>query len=285
MELLKILEYHNPKQLSNGQIRTECPFRENHEGIYAASTGDGSKSFFISPNINSYHCFSCGAKGKLTKLLSSKFEVPFFEAVKYIRLEEEKIIKRKEFDLDIHWSIIPPKLFLDKGYRPETLIKFKVGQHRNKYLIPIIQKGKVVGVKYRVEEPERMFWYSDGFDRHLYLYNFKHYTDSVIVTEGETDVWRGEEFGYYTLGTFGTKVSNEQVDILKNFPIIYLAMDTDLPGIKATKYLYDMLCKHSEIRIINLPAKDLGACKKRPFVKAYENYCTYGEFKMLTGLK
>lgn len=285
MEIIEILERSNPKQLGNGQIRSECPFRENHEGIYASSTGDGSKSFFVSPSINRYHCFSCGAKGKLTKLLTTKYEVPFFEAIKFIRIEEEREIKKKSFDLDIHWSIKPPKLFLDKGYKPETLLKFKVGQHRNKYLIPIFDKGVVIGVKYRVEEPERMFWYSEGFDRSQHLYNFKGYQDSVVVTEGETDVWRGEEFGYYTVGTFGTRVSPAQIEILKKFPIVYGAMDTDLPGINATKFLYDQLHKHVDFRIINIPNKDLGACKKRPFVRAYENYCTYGEFKMLTGIK
>ena len=74
--LLEIFAEFSPKVLSNGQIRMMCPFRDNHPD------GSGQMSFFINPSINAYHCFSCGAKGNLIRLLTTQ-------------LEGERILERK----------------------------------------------------------------------------------------------------------------------------------------------------------------------------------------------
>ena len=37
-----------PKQMSNGQIRMKCPFRDNHKD------GSGQMSFFVTPDKNAY---------------------------------------------------------------------------------------------------------------------------------------------------------------------------------------------------------------------------------------
>ena len=51
-DLLSIFSEYSPQLLTIGQIRMECPFRENH------SDGSGRMSFFVSPEINAYHCFA-----------------------------------------------------------------------------------------------------------------------------------------------------------------------------------------------------------------------------------
>lgn len=65
-----IFKDFSPVQLSNGQIRTECPFRENH------TDGSGRMSFFVSPNINAYHCF-----GGETRVPTDKGTFPIKELV------------------------------------------------------------------------------------------------------------------------------------------------------------------------------------------------------------
>ena len=54
--LMDIFADYSPKQMTNGQIRMECPFRENHED------GSGRISFFVSPDKNAYHCFTGDTK-------------------------------------------------------------------------------------------------------------------------------------------------------------------------------------------------------------------------------
>ena len=103
--LLEVLSEYSPQLMSNGQIRCECPFRENH------TDGSGRMSCFISPDINGWHCFSCGSHGNLVRLLTTRFGVNYFEAMSMVRLTEYKPDK-KEFDLDVMWDFNkPPKEF------------------------------------------------------------------------------------------------------------------------------------------------------------------------------
>ena len=94
---MEIFKDYSPVQMSNGQIRMECPFRENH------SDGSGRMSFFVSPDINAYHCFSCGSKGNLVRLLTTRFKVNYFEAVGLVRFTEYRK-EKVEFDLDVMWD-------------------------------------------------------------------------------------------------------------------------------------------------------------------------------------
>ena len=43
-DLLEVFKDFNPQKMTNGQIRMECPFRENHPD------GSGRMSFFVSPD-------------------------------------------------------------------------------------------------------------------------------------------------------------------------------------------------------------------------------------------
>ena len=111
--LLDIFSEFSPQLMSNGQIRMECPFRENH------TDGSGKMSFFVSPDINAYHCFSCHSHGNLVRLLTTKFGVNYFDAMSMVRLTEYKP-EKKEFDLDIMWDMNElPKEFIDRGYTKE----------------------------------------------------------------------------------------------------------------------------------------------------------------------
>ena len=121
LSLMEIFKDYSPVQMSNGQIRMECPFRENH------ADGSGRMSFFVSPDINAYHCFSCGAKGNLVKLLTTRFKVNYFEAVGLVRFTEYKK-EKVEFDLDVMWDFHKsPEEFMHRGYSKDTLEHFRVG--------------------------------------------------------------------------------------------------------------------------------------------------------------
>ena len=121
LSLMEIFKSYSPVQMSNGQIRMECPFRENH------TDGSGRMSFFVSPDINAYHCFSCGAKGNLVRLLTTRFKVTYFEAVGLVRFTEYRK-KKVEFDLDVMWDFHKsPEEFMHRGYSKDTLEHFRVG--------------------------------------------------------------------------------------------------------------------------------------------------------------
>lgn len=82
LDLMDIFAEYSPQRMSNGQIRMECPFRDKHPD------GSGKMSFFVSPDMNAYHCFAGETRvptsngtflikdlgGKSAKVLSSNGE-------------------------------------------------------------------------------------------------------------------------------------------------------------------------------------------------------------------
>ena len=117
--LMDIFADYSPKQMTNGQIRMECPFRENHED------GSGRISFFVSPDKNAYHCFSCNEHGNLVNLLTTKFEVGYFDAMELVTISDFEKKDSPEFELDLSWRLIPPEDFLKRGFKKEINIKSK----------------------------------------------------------------------------------------------------------------------------------------------------------------
>lgn len=279
-DLIDVLAEYNPKILYNGQVRMMCPFRENHEGKKSYASGYGEKSMFVSQDMNVYHCFSCGAKGKATKLLTNKFGLSYYDAVEYVSLIplEKKV---KEFELADWWDLIPPKQFTDRRFTKDTLEYFKVGLNRKKEIvIPLYLERELKGIKYR---NKRDFWYTESFDKRLFLYNYNPDWEYTIIVEGETDVWRLHQYGLNATALLGTSLSEEQIEMFSKIPKIYLALDNDEPGIIAYNRCYKGLHKQCDVEFINYPAKDPGSCGRRKFLEAYEEPTNYAIFKLLTG--
>ena len=109
LSLLDIFSSFEPRLMSNGQIRMRCPFRENHKD------GSGNVSFFVTPSMNVYHCFSCRSKGNVVRLLTSRFDVGYFDAVELVKLTPYIPDDKKSFELDISWDTTKlPKEFIKR---------------------------------------------------------------------------------------------------------------------------------------------------------------------------
>lgn len=280
INLLNIFEEYSPKVLTNGQIRMECPFRENH------TDGRGKFSFFVSPEINAYHCFSCEAKGNLVNLLTTKFGVGYFDAVGMVRLEDYTP-KVKIFDLDIAWDIHKfPDEFLKRGYTKETLKHFRVGlTSDNEIVIPyyksFLSPTELVGYQTRVYEPDRRVRNSKAFDKKNYLYNLDTTKDYVILVEGQSDVWRLYQHGYNSCALMGASISDSQVQQLSKFKKVYLALDNDLAGRKGTELCYCALKNYSDLYLIPYTTKDPGEClSKSEWEIAFNSATDYLEYSM-----
>lgn len=286
MNLLDVFHKHKPVALSSGQIRMQCPFREKHSGKYAVTSGLGEQSFFSTPNKNVYHCFSCGSAGKLTSLLTINFEVSYFDAVELVNVIPVPIVK-KEFELDFTWDLVPPKEFLSRGFSKELLQRHKVGYTKEGYIaIPLYTNKVLKAVKFRKEDGDRSFWYSDSFVKVEFLYNLdvarSIKVGYTILTEGESDCWRLEEYGYDTTSLLGTFLSDYNANTICQIPKIYLALDADSAGIQGMEKIYHKIKNLTDVEFINYPAKDPADCSYRQFKKAFDNPCNYAEFSLLT---
>lgn len=291
MDLLIIFKDFSPKVLVNGQIRMTCPFRENHIGKSSFAAGDGSNSFFATPDSNTYHCFSCKAKGTLVRLLTTVFGASYYDAVEAVKLGEVEVKSKKEFELSTFWKVEAPIEFLDRGLKKETLLRHRLGYSKTgkEIIIPLYFGKELRGLKYRAINPghkEARFWYSDDFYKIDYLYNYdlersirNGYT---ILVEGETDTYRLEDYDYDVTATLGTSLSEKQMLLLQKIPVIYLAYDCDISGINGMHKIYKEWGKNLNIEFLNYPADDPGNCSRRGFKKAFDNPCNYAEFKLYT---
>lgn len=263
ISLLDVFSELSPQVMSNGQIRMECPFRENH------SDDSGKKSFFVTPDINAYHCFSCRAHGNLVRLLTTRFRVNYFEAIGMVKLTDYHR-EKKEFDLDIMWNIdTPPEEFTRRGYTKECLRHFKVGTtDSGSMVIPYYDSftlpKELLGYQERwYLGDERRVRNSKGFDKKSYLYNLDYSKEYVILVEGQSDVWRLFQHGYNACALMGLTISEEQVGKLSKFKKVYLALDNDNAGRRGVEVCNFLLKNHTEIMLIPYDTKDPGECKSK----------------------
>lgn len=280
IDLLSIFKELSPQVMSNGQIRMECPFRENH------TDGGGRMSFFATPNINGYKCFSCGCHGSLVRLLTTKFGVNYFEAMNSVNLTEYAP-ERKEFDLDIIWDFnSPPAEFLKRGYTKEVLKHFRVGNLEDGgMVIPYYENFnkpiKLLGYQQRwYEGEERRLRNSKGFNKKEYLYNLDTSFSETILVEGQSDVWRCYQAGLNACALMGTSLSEWQVKELSKFKKVYLALDNDDAGRRATERCNHLLRNVTNVLLVPYVEKDPGSCSIEDLKDAVANSTDYVEYSM-----
>lgn len=276
---MDIFSDFSPQLMSNGQIRMECPFRENH------ADGSGRMSFFVSPEINAWHCFSCGVHGNLVRLLTTRFKVNYFEAVGMVRLTDYRP-EKKEFDLDLMWDFNnPPEEFLKRGYSKECLKHFRVGTTDiGSILIPYYKDFNLPTDLLGYQERwycsgERRVKNSKGFDKKNYLYNLDYSKDYIILVEGQSDVWRLYQHGYNACALMGSDISDWQVAKLSKFKTVYLALDNDEAGRRGVEKCNYALKNYTSIMLIPYDTKDPGECKSKKdwddFFNASTDYVVY----------
>lgn len=276
MDLEKAVAHMDPKVLSNGQVRIRCPYFENHRD------GSGEASMFLSPDINAFHCFSCKAKGRLTRLLTTKFDVPFFDAVEMVHLDRSYVKEKKGFELNDMWSIEPPKYFLERGYTEKTLKHFMVGTNEDGHIcIPVMVDGVMKGIVYQDRKGKtKRVWHSEHLDKSQILYNYNKDYNYAIIVEGPTDTWSIYQKRYNAFGVLGSYLSAEQADMLKDFDIVYAMGDNDLAGVSFNEYVYQRLKNHTEVRFLPYTAEDPGEITKRELDKAFRNSVDYLTYAM-----
>jgi 5S rRNA maturation endonuclease (ribonuclease M5) len=221
------------------------------------------------------------------------FEVKEF---KKERVVTEGILTRKEVRSRLN---IPSPYFLKLGFSPEILDKYDVGDCKNnksdmKYrvVVPIYDDDykMMVGCVGRTKNqqcPEcKKYHYgskcptnaiefkwsskwtvSKDFKIENYFYNlwfakpFIQESKTVILVEGQSDVWRLEEAGIHNvLGLFGARLTSAQsiiLDELSPYRVI-IATDNDKTGSSVGKKIKDRLSSFYQTSILTLPKKDFG---------------------------
>lgn len=154
---------------------------------------------------------------------------------------------------------IPSEYYIKRGYLPETLVAFDVGEcynpnrpMHNRAVVPVYDEDyKYIGCVGRSldEDNKKYKWInSKGFKKSHYLYGiwlskpFIQQTSSIVLVEGQGDVWRLFESGIKNCaGIFGADLSEDQLIALEQLGVmnVIILTDNDEAGQKAAKGIID----------------------------------------------
>ena len=138
-------------------------------------------------------------------------------------------------------------------YQPETDNKERKMFFEDRLFIPIIQSGEIISWQARLcrKADRYKYIFPDLCEKSKYLYNmdraWANETDTVVVCEGVTDVWK---IGHRAVAIFGKSMSETQLDMLRILcgwhARIVLLLDPDAKA--TTQKLLLRMCKEKMFR-------------------------------------
>lgn len=260
------------RETADGEARAYCPICEDPRD----STSPSASFNFA---IGVFTCFSrCGGMSipALMSILRQSGELG--------RPEEKSNVKKIE-DAPSAAGKLPSESRLDefvdrllanasalralrdkRGYTKKTIEEFQIGWDGQRYTIPVRDRaGKLVNVrryKLNTREPKDKMrsWANGTGSRRLFLSDILEHSDTVIITEGETDAIIGRQYGLPTLShTAGAGAWDDRWNEEFEGKIVYICYDCDDAGRRGARRVsraLELFAK--QVHIINLPLKGKG---------------------------
>ena len=218
---------------------------------------------------------------------------------------DDSLIKEFEIGLSLEKINDLTELLTKKDYDLVTLNRIGLSSdnhdiYNNRIMFPLYDlEGRVVGFSGRRYDEIKENKYvntkeTDIFKKGELLYHYHIAKEecrkekSLIVMEGFMDVIRASSIGIKnTVALMGTALTHEQISLIKRLSKnVYLCLDGDNPGVKATLNNGEVLLKEGlEVKVIPLPNPDdpdtfiLNNGKER-FISLIENAINFSDFKM-----
>ena len=278
----------------NKQFQVICPLHDDTEASLSINIEDQAWTCHGGCGAGYFHTFIARVKGQYWHEIKANYltdeiklvnpnppqsisEEPEGKKLKLIDTEplneSHPLVTEYGFDLEYlnSWGV---KTALKQiSSTPE----FDIGN----YAMPYIVDGKVkaYAVRFSPEEAkreERRFDITKGFKRSKHLLGIHWIEDNpnlLILVEGGKDAMRLGSFGYNSVATFTSGMSEHQLELIKEInPIeICVALDNDNAGRNArVKAISDLKAANLNVSLINLNEyKDFGDIKDKDIVDKY----------------
>jgi DNA primase len=262
------------KQIPIKDIISQYTTIKNNKAICPIHHGDTNPSLVIYEKTNSFYCFGCNVGGDVIEFIEQVEGIKFSEAIQKLindkNIEPEyitninysedlvKLIQKlkenkneKIFDEKILEKYnIKHRYLIDMGFKKETLEYFQIGycddendELFNRITIPWRDSnGNLIGIIGRdiTNKSNAKYIAKKGSEKqqHLFnLWNAKYYGKKyLILTEDEKSILRLWEWGFYNAVALGNSGLKERKWLLRKYtPCVYLCLDNDEPGEKATE--------------------------------------------------
>jgi len=287
IQIIDLLEYLNlpyqtsGKNVSGGWVEIQCPF---------PYCSDPSNHLGINLESGYFHCWVCGEKGFIAKLVKTITNLSYSEANRIIaEFSDGTFLIEKQETEKIHSNIIPkeatielPQLHIDylksRNFDPikiqqqyKIMACYTAGPYAYRIIIPIIIDGEIVNFTGRDATGKQKNKYKNCpnsiaiLPMKECLYNIDSVKDKVIICEGVTDVWR---IGQGSIATMGVEYATAQLAILsrKDPKEIYILYDSDATkGAEKLASAVSTFC--SKVEILELETGDPGDMTEEEVLK------------------
>lgn len=221
--------------------------------------------FSVNIENGNYYCFSTGQGGNIKEIKDFDFDLGNITVPKQDRRKRadftELFLNRATHKLNDEWR----KYLEKRGISEKFLDTFCRLSSNGAMMIPITDKEKVVGIKYRTLD--KVCTAERGTSTE-YFVNWQNVQDYryLIIVEGEIDLLSVIEADYYNVVSLPSGATNikcviNQKEWLKQFEKIIIAVDNDEAGEKCKK------------KII----KELSEIKDRLYTVNYNGYKDFNE--------
>lgn len=265
------------KRVGETEISGCCP-------VHISRTGhaDRSPSWSMNAETGLWICYSCGARGTLSSLLSeitgddkSIVDVHMFLIESGIKRMTAQ--PREEEEPAVDWlaysrfSEVPELHLYNRNIHADVARRYGIRwDTRNKaWIIPIVAlSGQLMG--WQIKKVNWIRNYPIGVKKSHTLFGVERFTsDTALLVESPLDVVRlasVKGLDLQGLATFGAYVSNEQVKTLSSVASrVIVAMDNDEAGLKSSMALHKFLPRFKDgvlwLNYKNTKAKDIGDMK------------------------
>lgn len=263
--------------------------------------GEGRFHLSISLKKDVFSCWICGEKGNYEKLLSKLLNISYIEAkqiinpisdlkkaledrdTKHVKVEEIKKIKK--FELPAYtkpfikdsvniWQEIMQDFLIDKyNLAFQDIIDAKLhycigGKYRNRIIIPIYVKGKLVSFLARSWDKNSNIKYLNCpneeslINMKKLVYNLDNITkdQNLIIVEGVFDCIKIKPIFSNVIATLGTEVTQEQKNLIINLKAknLLILADNDINNSSTkekAKELVDYFSAFTNSKYIEVPFK------------------------------
>jgi DNA primase len=263
------------KNVTPGWIEINCPF-----------CGDPSYHLGISPQLL-FHCWRCGEKGTIVKLLMQLESIPYYKAVKQAGEFDVKWVEsfKRNIKERLGHNILPKEAkdelsnihstyLRGRGFHPDELRSQygilgvgPIGKYKFRVVAPCISTGNTVNfTALAVLDQSPKYIHCPNEEAIIpmksLLYNIDTVKDTMVITEGVTDVWR---IGTGCVATMGMEFSQEQLSLIvqseaKNVFVIFDSGEVEQK--KANRLAMNLSGLVDHVEVIELPKGDPGDLKE-----------------------
>ena len=293
--------------LTNGKVRgyrpvgdyimTACPEHKNGlEKHYSCGIYIGDND---STEYGSFHCFTCGLSGSLSKFVGVCFDKDEEYGEKWLLTYYGNTLAQQEIYLPkielpsntTNFKVIDESIldemscyhpYMEKrGFNSYIIDKFKIKYNsKNKTLVfPVwdMYNNLVMLTERKVDYKQYII--PKDIEKPVYLLNYvvKEKRSFVIITESQINALTLQKYGLPAVALFGCSLTNYQLKQLQQSGIrnFVLAFDPDDAGDKGAERFKEKLGNSVLITKINLPlGKDVNDLSDEEIKKIFNNYLT-----------